>query len=162
MNGAFLSQAVTVTYPGGPTYDCAGLYGIICATVNPRWRHTLRTTWITPWHLEMSATWRFIGSVSLDNNDSNPVLFGRTFTNQVTGEPGYNFFNARIPAYSYLDLSGSWTVRKGLELRAGINNALDKDPPLITTEIVAGGANNTFETYDTLGRQVFAAFTAKF
>ena len=29
-------------------------------------------------------------------------------------------------------------------------------------EITAGGANNTFETYDTLGRQVFAAFTAKF
>ena len=47
-------------------------------------------------------------------------------------------------------------------MRAGINNLLDKDPPLITSEIVAGGAANTFETYDTLGRQLFVAFTAKF
>ena len=162
LNGAFLNQAVTIPYPGGPTYDCAGLYGILCGTVNPRWRHTLRTTWVTPWNLEAAATWRFIGSVSLDNNDSNPVLYGRTFTNQLTGGPGYNHFNARNPSFSYLDLSASWTVRKQLELRAGVSNILDKDPPLITSEIVAGGANNTFETYDTLGRQVFAAFTARF
>ena len=110
----------------------------------------------------MSLTWRYIGSVSLDNNDSNPLLFGHTFQDQNTGAPTYDYFNARIQAYSYLDLSASWTVRKGIELRAGINNLFDKDPPLITSELVSGGANNTYETYDTLGRQVFAAFTARF
>jgi hypothetical protein len=30
------------------------------------------------------------------------------------------------------------------------------------SEITAGGANNTYETCDTLGRQLFVAFTAKF
>ena len=162
LNGALLLKNETQPYAGSPTYDCAGLFGALCQTVNPRWRHNLRTTWSTPRNLDMSLTWRYIGSVSLDNNDSNPLLFGHTFQDQNTGAPTYDYFNARIQAYSYLDLSASWTVRKGIELRAGINNLFDKDPPLITSELVSGGANNTYETYDTLGRQVFAAFTARF
>jgi outer membrane receptor protein involved in Fe transport len=162
LNGAYLLKDATQPYPGGPTYDCAGLFGILCATVNPKWRHTLRTTWVTPKNIELAATWRFIATVSLDNNDSNPLLYGHVFINQNTGGPAYNSFEARYPNFSYLDLSGTWTVHKGLELRAGINNLFDKDPPLATAEITASGANNTFETYDTLGRQVFIAFTAKF
>jgi outer membrane receptor protein involved in Fe transport len=53
-------------------------------------------------------------------------------------------------------------MTSGSELRVGINNILDKDPPLVTSEITASGANNTYEIYDTLGRQLFVAFTAKF
>ncbi len=43
-----------------------------------------------------------------------------------------------------------------------MNNLLDNNPPIVTAEIVAGGAANTYETYDTLGRQIFLAVTAKF
>ena len=39
---------------------------------------------------------------------------------------------------------------------------MDKDPPLVTSELTAGGDPNTYSTYDTLGRQIYAAFTAKF
>ena len=162
LNGALLLSSVTTPYPGSPTYDCAGLFGSICQTVDPRWRHTLRTTWATPWDVDLSLNWRYIGAVSLDNNDPNPLLSGRTFVNQVTGGPGVDYFNARIPAYNYLDFSAVWNVTSGFTVRAGINNLLDKDPPVVTSEIVAGGANNTFETYDTLGRQLFVSFTAKF
>ncbi len=162
LNGALLLSSVSTPYPGSPSFDCAGLYGAICATVNPKWRHALRATWATPWNLEVSANWRLIGSVSLDNNNPNPVLLGRTFVNTMTGGPGVDSFNARIANYNYLDLSATWTVVRGFEVRAGINNLFDKDPPLITSEIVSSGANNTFETYDTLGRQLFLAFTARF
>jgi len=46
----------------------------------------------------------------------------------------------------------------------GANNILDKDPPLLVTQtgLVAGGAANTSDAYDIFGRQLFAAFTAKF
>ncbi len=161
LNGALLLKNISQSYPGSGTYDCAGLFGNLCQTVNPRWRHTLRSTWVAPHGVEVAATWRFIGGVSLDNNDANPLLFGHTFQDG-TGAPTYDYFSAHIGAYSYLDLSASWAVHKGIELRAGINNILDKDPPLVTSEITSSGANNTFETYDTLGRQLFAAFTAKF
>jgi outer membrane receptor protein involved in Fe transport len=49
-----------------------------------------------------------------------------------------------------------------VQLRAGVNNLFDKNPPIVTSEITAGGQANTYETYDTLGRQLYAAFTAKF
>ncbi|HEY0745843.1 MAG TPA: TonB-dependent receptor [Steroidobacteraceae bacterium] len=162
LNGALLLKDETQPFPGGPTYDCAGLFGVVCGTVNPRWRHNLRTTWSTPWNVQIAATWRFIGKVSLDNNDPNPLLNGHSYLNQNTGGPAFNYFDARLPNFSYIDLAATWQAYKGIEIRAGINNMLDKDPPLVTSEITAGGANNTYETYDTLGRQVFVAFTSKF
>jgi hypothetical protein len=33
---------------------------------------------------------------------------------------------------------------------------------VINTDIVAGGAANTYSIYDMFGRQLFVAFTAKF
>jgi iron complex outermembrane receptor protein len=162
LNGALLLKSQTQSFPGSPTYDCAGLYGIICGTVDPRWRHNLRTTWTLPWNVELAATWRFIGKVSLDNNDSNPLLYGHTYRNRNTGGPAFNYFDARLPNFSYLDLAATWQAYKGIEIRAGVNNVLDKDPPLVTSEITSSGANNSYETYDTLGRQLFVAFTAKF
>jgi len=62
------------------------------------------------------------------------------------------------------EINGPLQAQHGVtfELRVGINNILDKDPPLATSEITAGGANNTYEIYDTLGRQLFVSFTAKF
>jgi iron complex outermembrane recepter protein len=162
LNGALLLSDKTTPYPGSPSYNCTGLYGALCQTVNPRWRHTLRTTWVAPGDVEVTLNWRYLGAVTLDNNDPNPLLSGHTFVNQVTGGPAFDYFSNRIPSYSYLDLSATWMVTNGLTLRAGINNLLDKDPPVVTSEIVAGGANNTFETYDTLGRQLFVSFTAKF
>ena len=47
-------------------------------------------------------------------------------------------------------------------MRAGINNALDKDPPLLNVAIVPGGEANTIDVYDMFGRQLFVSFSAKF
>ncbi|HET9329112.1 MAG TPA: TonB-dependent receptor, partial [Steroidobacteraceae bacterium] len=137
---------------GAHTYDCTGLYGPTCLTISPRWRHNLRATWVTPWNLEFSADWRYIGPVSLDSNTSDPSLSNGHFDG----------FDARMAGQSYLDLFGSWTVTDGLELRAGINNAFDRDPPIISSNVAASGAANSFPTYDQLGRQLFVAFTLKY
>ena len=53
---------------------------------------------------------------------------------------------------------------KQLEIRAGVTNALDKDPPIVPSlDITANsGPANSFPAYDYMGRQVFLAFTAKF
>ncbi len=124
--------------------------------MNPKWRHVLRTTWRTPWsHLNLSLNWRYIGKVSLDQNDSNETLHFATFDQ-------YNGFNARIPAYNYVDLAGSWGFKEDMELRFGVNNIGDKNPPLITSEITAGGDANTYSTYDQMGREAFIAVTMKF
>ncbi len=155
LNGTYLLHNETTPLPGSPTYDCAGLFGFTCQTVNPRWRHVLRTTWESPWHVSASLTWRYIGAVSQDNDSSDPTLHFSTFN-------GYDYVNARIPAFNYLDLEATWIVNDIVQFRAGANNLLDKDPPLVNTDIVAGGAANTYSTYDLFGRQLFLAFTAKF
>ena len=152
LNGAALLAVTGTPLPGAPTYDCVGLYGSTCGTIYPRWRHNLRLAWETPWDVTLSAYWRYLGTVSLDSNSSDPSL----------SNGKYRQLDASLPSISYLDLSGSWDVTKGLQLRAGINNLFDKDPPIITQDIVPSGSPNTYPIYDTLGRQLFIAFTATF
>jgi outer membrane receptor protein involved in Fe transport len=155
MNGAYLQHANTTPLPGSHSYNCAGLFGFTCQTINPRWHHIFRTTWLTPWDVTGSLTWRYIGKVSQDNNTGDPTLHFNTWG-------AYDYFNATIPSYSYLDLEATWHVNKILTVRAGANNVLDKDPPVVDNFLVQGGGANTYDIYDMFGRQLFIAFTAKF
>ncbi|MEP6885435.1 MAG: TonB-dependent receptor [Gammaproteobacteria bacterium] len=158
-SGSYLQHQTAHPLPSVPEYDCAGLYGSTCQTVNPRWRHIARLSWETPLNVLVSAQWRFIGSVKLDSNTGNPEL--------LSSAPGYaagvfDSFDAKLPSVSYLDLSAIWDVTKNLSLRAGVNNVFDKDPPLVSSLLAGTGLPNTYPTYDLLGRVMFAAFTAKF
>jgi len=155
LNGTFLDTYETTPAPGVTTYDCAGLFGSVCQTVNPRWRHLLRATWVMPWNTTVSLNWRYFGKVSLDQNEDNPTLNFATFGQR-------NNFNDEIAAYNYLDVAGTWTIREDISLRFGVNNVFDKNPPIVTSEITSGGAANTYEIYDALGRQAFAQVSVKF
>ena len=158
LSGSWSQHNTVSPYAGAQSYDCAGLFGSTClnGSVNPKWRHNLRVNWDTPWKVLLSAQWRFIGRSSFDNNSSQPFLQGQ--------EEG--FFDpvlTHIPNYSYLDLSAIWRVARGIEVRAGINNVFDKDPPFLPGEVSgAAGGLNTFPTYDLLGREIFVAFRARF
>jgi len=164
-NGAYLQHDTVTPYPGSGSYDCAGLFGSSCqnGSVNPHWRHNLRLSWETPWNVLASLQWRFIGPTSFDNNSTNPLLAGAEETGTTT-RPYYDQYNARIPGYSYLDLTAVWHALANLELRAGATNLLDKDPPLVPSGDISGnsGPANSYPTYDYLGRQLFIAFRAKF
>jgi iron complex outermembrane recepter protein len=141
------------------TFNCAGYYGNTClnynGTPNPKWRHKFRTTWGTPVPgLDFSAQWRHIGNVKADTSSPNPLLAGTT-------KP----MEAELGSRDYLDLSVAYEAYKGISVRVGVNNVLDKDPP-----IVAGGDfssvsvnGNTFpQLYDTLGRYMFVNVRADF
>lgn len=91
--------------------------------------------------------WRYIGSTNLDLN----VL-------QNAG----NTADPRLPAYSYLDLASEWRVNTHLTVRAGVNNLLDTDPPIVSTGVSGIGTPNTYPTYDLLGRELFLSATARF
>jgi iron complex outermembrane receptor protein len=150
--GAYLLSAEVQSTPGAHTYDCAGLYGAQCQTVNPRWRHTLRGSWQTPWDVLLSAQWRYIGEAKLETNGSDPVL----------GNGVHDTFDARLKPVSYLDLSGTWNVRNNVVLRAGVNNVFDKDPQIISSLVAQTGSPNAYPTYDLLGRTLFVGLTANF
>jgi outer membrane receptor protein involved in Fe transport len=151
LNAVLLLKNITVQ-GGSQPYDCAGLFGSKCQTVNPKWRHTLRITWNTPWNVLASLQWRYIGGVKLDTNTSNPVL--------SNGQIDY--FDAALEAVNYLDLAVEWRITHQLTLRVGVNNVFDQDPPVVTSGVAGTGAPNTYPTYDLLGREIFASATARF
>jgi iron complex outermembrane recepter protein len=165
LNGAYLLHDALTPYPGAGSFDCAGLFGSTCeiqnGSVNPHWRHNLRLNWDTPWNVLLSMQWRFIGPSSFDNNSTNPLLQGNEEAPQQPAAPPpyYDKYNARIPGFSYLDLTAVWHALSNLEVRAG-----DKDPPIVPSGDISGnsGPANSYPTYDYLGRQLFVAFTAKF
>jgi outer membrane receptor protein involved in Fe transport len=155
LNGSWLQHNSSTPYQGTPGYDCAGLFGQTCRSVNPTWRHNLRVTWEMPWNLQLSAQWRFIGRTGFENNSPQIAL------NQEKGflDPVWT----HIPDYSYLDLAANWDVTGHVQLRAGVNNAFDKDPPFIpSSDIPLVRELNTFTTYDIVGREVFLALRATF
>jgi outer membrane receptor protein involved in Fe transport len=143
---------------GLPGQDCAGLFGPTCQTVNPQWRHTFRVTWNTPWDILASLQWRYISATTLDANSTQEGFGGPGLINSGGFDPNNN----RMPPVNYLDLSGAWRVNSHLTVRAGVNNILDQDPPLISQNLVGTGAPNAYPTYDLLGRQFFISGTAKF
>jgi outer membrane receptor protein involved in Fe transport len=150
---SYMLSFESTPYHGAHTYDCAGLFGFTCQTVNPTWRHILRATWQTPRSISATLSWRYIAEVKEDNNDADPTLHNATFN-------GFDSFNAKIGAQNYFDLAATYTIKK-VELRAGISNITDKSPPLLGSEIVGGGAPNTYSLYDALGRQMFFAVNVR-
>jgi iron complex outermembrane receptor protein len=135
-------------------YDCAGLFGAPCG-MQPRWKHTARVTWNTVHRISLSFQWRHLGDVKLAALDPKFNL-----TDEVS--PAY----AQLPMENYFDVATVLRARKGLELRLGVNNVLDREPPLVVSNTAAGdgpfNANSYPEWYDPLGRFAFASLTLDF
>ena len=146
-------------------FDCAGYYGPVCGEPIAHWRHRMTVTWMTPWHgLQATATWRFLSGVTLDQLSPSPAL-GLLHGGATIANGGISNTDAHISSYSYLDLTAAMPVGQGVTVRLGVNNVLDKQPPVIGLSDLPAvfGNGNTFpQMYDALGRYIFADVTAKF
>ncbi len=125
---------------GAPTTSCAGTW--ICGPPLPDLQNRLRMTWDSPWDVTASLMWRHISKV--DGAD---------------GEL------ADLWKMNYLDLAATWKIADDASIRLGINNLLDKSPPVGGN--AAGpsrhGAANVFPgTYDVLGRYMFLGMRTEF
>jgi outer membrane receptor protein involved in Fe transport len=161
--GTYTFSLTNTPIAGGGSFNCAGYYGAVCGTPTPLWRSKLRVTWTPPsLPITLSAQWRYLGGVDLDLNSSNPFM--GIYGNLPDTVPG----EAHIPAYSYFDISGTWRVKDKLVFRWGINNLLQKNPPVLDTENLGvsalpfGNANTYPNVYDSLGRELFVGVTADF
>ena len=161
--GTWLDELDTQPLPGGPTFNCKGLFGTTCGTPAPEWRHKLRVTWSTPYSygdwfksLSLSAQWRYFGKTTLDAFSSDPQL----------NNPGLQYESDRtFSSRSYLDLTANFTVHDNLNFRVGVNNVFDKDPPIVGASNCPGVVCNggTFpQVFDALGRYVFVGLSADF
>ncbi|MCB1703202.1 MAG: TonB-dependent receptor, partial [Halioglobus sp.] len=126
---------------GAPTTDCAGNWGSVCGQPTPDTRNNFRATWTTPWSVTASAQWRYISDVK-DLNEFRD-----------------------LDEVNYLDIAGIWDINEWASVRAGVNNATDKAPPIAGNGAGPSiyGNGNTFPgMYDAMGRYFYVGATIGF
>ncbi|HEX8641382.1 MAG TPA: TonB-dependent receptor, partial [Allosphingosinicella sp.] len=153
--GTWLDELIT-DQGFGVEFDCVGFFGNQCGTPNPEWRHTARLTWQHPDGYGLTARWRYFGSVDVDDLSEDPDLASSTPPLAA---------NERLSSVNYLDLALSFRVGDHYNFRLGVNNILDRDPPLNGSQVCPAGpcnGNTWAQVYDALGRYVFAGVTLDF
>lgn len=123
--------------------QCAGQYSQSC-NIEPisKWKHVAeaRLGWK---QLSFLTRWRYLGAVH-DTQDSGLLV-------------------TRIPGISYFDFTVGAQVTDKTQVRLGIQNAFNKQSPIVGEAINDYVAGNTFpNTYDVMGRTFFINVSAGF
>jgi outer membrane receptor protein involved in Fe transport len=146
LTGTLVDEIVTDPGAGFEPYDCVGFYSTVCSANSvgvptPEWRHRFRTSWTTPWDVDLSLTWRHLGKVVGLSGVNTPFPTDR--------------IDHTLPAEDYFDLAANWAVTEKASVTLGINNVLDDNPSISATVGTTGNGNTFPQTYDALGRYVF-------
>jgi len=147
--GTYLTKWDQENIPGAGVQDCAGAWDRdTCGAPTPELRFNLRAAWVTPWDTTITGTVRFIDEVT-------EADFSQGNENRQDGP-------TTLDRQAYLDIAATWNVLDSTQLRFGINNLLDREPPLLPNAPSGSGNGNTFGFYDVLGRYVFAGVNVSF
>jgi iron complex outermembrane recepter protein len=157
--GSLALDNVIQVVPGLIPFDCTGLYGPTCTGEGPtspipKWRHKMRTTWEARKDFEISLNWRHIGRLDSEQTSSNPHLATGTVYP----------VDSHVPSYDYIDMDVGFDLGSHVNLRLGVNNLFDRQPPIIgfnANPLLVNG-NMLAATYDTFGRYLFVGLTAKY
>ena len=150
--GTILEELAVQPLPGTDlgSFNCEGQYAGSCQSnfgsgSNPEYRHKAGVTWTNvDGALSITGTWRHFSEVTQFGTDGS----GR---------------NGKLKAQNYLDLSARYNVLENTTVRAGVNNVLDRDPPLSSVVGTAPGNGNTYpQVYDALGRYFFVGASVDF
>lgn len=134
-------------------YDCVGFMGNECGQPAPEWQHLSRIGWqMGP--LGVNLGWRYLGEVVVDAENPSPAL----------ADPGSIAIwkamgSHTIPSASYFDLSGSFDLRQSMRFQIGVNNIMDKEPPLGAGLSDIDFGPGFYGMYDAYGRYVHASLT---
>lgn len=139
--GTYLTKWDQKSTPDAPIVECRGYWDrSTCGAPTPTLRSNLKVTWETPWDAAVTATLRHFGE-----------------TDELNGGP------TTLSAQNYLDVAGTWQVSDHTGLRFGINNLLDREPPIVPNTPSGIGNGNTFPgPFDAMGRYIFAGVNVTF
>ena len=149
--------------PDVPAIECAGFFGAPCGQTvggvsDPEWKFTARLTYRQDtW--TASLRWRYLSSTT-DARISQASALNAAGIPFPDPTPGIPAAALEYDAEQYIDLTGTWDVTENLQLRAGINNLFDNDPPIAGTQQVQ--ANTDPSQYDVLGRRFFVSGKIRF
>ena len=163
LGNSFLNFSIMGTYlmhesinTGLYAYDCVGLFGNTCGIPTPHWRHRFHVSWESG-RTTITLGWRMQGSVKVDASSNQDALSNPARAAQYKSVGSYEY-----SAYNYLDLGGTYNITKGIQFTLGVNNVLDKEPPL-----GIGFQNNDYGPgfygfYDPYGRYIHSSLLFTF
>jgi iron complex outermembrane receptor protein len=128
-------------------YDCVGYFGNQCGVPTPKWRHLARLSWETTFKSIFTLGWRVIGGVTNDDGSPNPAIGDPANVALLRANDIYT-----ISARHYLDFGAIYKVAKGVQIVLGVNNILDREPPLAPGMSPNDYGPGFYGTYDPLGR----------
>jgi iron complex outermembrane receptor protein len=141
----FLDSNYTIAIPGDDKVECTDAYAGPCGLPAPEYNHRFLATWVTPYDLTVSATWRHIGETT---------LYG------LTDPQGY--LEDKMEERNYLDLAATYDYNENVQVRFGANNLLGDDAPVTTSSGTGTGNNNTYPGLFDVSTYLFAGVTVKF
>ncbi len=158
-NASYYIENSTLPLPGFGQFDCVGFYDDNCQNPNFEYSHVFTTTYTTNFNLSASAVWRFVSGV-------DRVASIDATTGAITPTDPTTSASASLPAVSYLDLAVFYDLFENVQLRAGVNNIFDVDPPIVPgfgpSPTGNQSANSYPGNYDLSGRFIFTGINVRF
>lgn len=148
--GSYTLENTVAPLPGvndAATYDCANRINSSCQV--PAWRHRLQVNYTTGSFWTATARWRHVGSMDYINPNGTPGT-----VDQLLAPHG------ELGAFNYLDLSGTFAVRDNATLTVGVNNVMDREPPMTGAALALNA--NAPGGYDQNGRFFFASLNLRY
>ena len=109
--------------------------------------------------------WKARGNVAYQTDKyglfANVRYVGAGKYNVLWGPEQLSDEDNNIAAQVYVDLSASYQLREWVEVYAGINNALDNDPPVVPLDFVSPQVTNPVH-YDVVGRSFYFGVRTQF
>ena len=139
-----LDTNYTIAIPGDDKVECADAYAGPCGLPAPEYNHRFLATWVTPYDLTVSATWRHIGETTLYGTETTTNL------------------EDKMEERNYLDLAATYEYNENVQVRFGANNILGDDAPVTTAAGTGTGNNNTYPGLFDVSTYLFAGVTVKF
>ena len=146
----FLDENSLTPFAGADVVDCADLYAGQCGLPGPEYQHRFLATWMTPYDLTVSMTWRHLGETMLDGLDT------------AAASQREEYLSDYMEEQNYLDLAVVYDWSENIVLRAGANNILGDDAPVTTNAGTGTGNNNTYPGLFDVSTYLFAGITVRF
>jgi iron complex outermembrane receptor protein len=143
----------------GPTEldrECAGYYSDNCASIQPKYSWSQRTTLTVLRQIDFSLLWRHISS---ERYEPQAIIDAGGPENAPLSQ------YLTIPPYNYFDFTLRWKVSKNARISFVMFNIFDKQPPFVGSTLGYYSFNtaNTYPaTYDVNGRRLGLSATVNF
>jgi len=172
LNGNWTNSSKFQATPTSIDRECVGYYSVNCASIQPKWQFSQRTT-LGFESFDVSLLWRYIDTVKFEPqqlaDDIDTALdFPDDCPNPTTTDEGGCVVDPefrKISAEHYFDLTGRFHVTDQITFTLTVQNMLNNKPKVVGNTLGSTSYNsgNVYpSTYDALGRRYAAAVKFRF